>query len=122
MWAPENAEMTSEGEVTHDNNNTVNNFEKTNKQTISTTTFGENNDYYNRSLKLKTHSKEDRNFCTCTKQVTIHVIIVVLSLVTVLGIGILVGYFIGKPEEYNGKLNISICCQVHLVRLKMSFN
>ena len=104
--------MVSEGEVIHDNNNTVKPLEsiaKTNKQTKSTTTFGENNDNHNKLVvKLNMHSKEDKSLCTCSKQVTIHVVIVVLALLTFLGIGILLGYFIGKPEKYTGKLKNSI--------------
>ena len=52
------------------------------------------------------HSKEDKRLCS--KQVTIHVVIVVMALLAFLGIGILLGYFIGKPEKHNGKLKISI--------------
>ena len=111
MWAAESGEMASEGEVKHDNNNTVKVFEniaKTNKQTISTTTFRENNDNHNKLVKLNMQCKGDKSLCACSKQVTIHVVIVVLALLAFLGIGILLGYFIGKPEKHNGKLKISI--------------
>ena len=109
MWAAESAEMASQGEVTHDNNNTVKPFgtiSKTNKLTMSTTTFGENNDNHNKLVKLNMHSKEDNRLCS--KQVTIHVVFVVLALLAFLGIGVLLGYFIGKPEKCTGKLKNSI--------------
>ena len=103
--------MASEEEVTHDNNNTVKaftNIAKTNKQTMSTTTFGENNNNHSKLMKLNMHSKENKSLCTCSKQVTIHVVIAVLTILIFLGIGILLGYFIGKPEKYTGKLKNSI--------------
>ena len=109
MWTAESAGMASQGEVIHDNNNTVKAFEniaKTNKQTMSTTTFDENNDNHNKLVKLNMYSKEDKRLFISNKQVTIHVVIVVLALLAFLGIGILLGYFIGKPDKYNGKFKI----------------
>ena len=39
--------------------------------------------------------------CSCTKQVTIHVIIMALAGVAYLGIGGIAGYYIGKGCKYN---------------------
>ena len=40
--------------------------------------------------------REVKKYCTCNRQITIHVSIMALTGIVYLGIGILIGYYIGK--------------------------
>ena len=43
--------------------------------------------------------REGKKYCTCSRQVTTHVAIMAFAGIVYLGIGILMGYYIGKQQE-----------------------